>query len=219
MRSTTVIMGILLMVFGCSRPNPGISGRIENLADGTSLYLCVYEGVLRTMDSTVSVGGGFGFGMPQIMPNILYLRIGNREATIVPLFVEGIPVEIVGDITNPHRIRAQGTESNELLAAYRSSIEDFEIQLRAIEVAMGLPGAQLEELSTKRDSIELIITAKKVAFIIGNNHSIVAAFLASTMVDSTTSRGRINHLIALLDTTSMTDNTFLRRLRRLATAR
>jgi uncharacterized protein (UPF0147 family) len=219
MKAAVVIAAMLLMLFGCSAPRPGITGRIENLADSTSIYLRVYEGVLRTVDSTVSINGEFGFDMPRIVPDMMYLQIGDRNISLIPFFVEGIPVEIIGDITNPHRIRAEGSEANEHLALYRSSIEEFEIQLMAIEVAMELPEVETDELSIKHDSIGFLLAARKIDFISDNSSSIMAAYLATTMIDSTTSQGRINQLVALLDTASMPDNTFIRRLRLAAGAR
>lgn len=202
----------------CREEPEYIRGDIVNLPDG-KVYLRVWEGTLRTVDSTRSAGGRFSFVLPDVLPDIFYVQFEGFPDYFIPVIVDGEEVGIGGDFNYPDDVKVAGTAPNDALWGYRESVRRYEVMLRAI-------GRQLEVYRTeemdsvayrgllvKEDSIKRIMAGLRRDFVRAHRGSIVSAFLMVATLPDSASRAQIDSLIGELDPT-MADNAFLRRLHR-----
>lgn len=209
---------VLSAFFSCREEPKHIHGDIVNLPDGT-VYLRVWEGTLRTVDSTQSNGGRFSFLLPDVLPDIFYVQFEDFPDYFIPLIVDGEEVGIGGDLNYPDDIKVSGTAPNDALWGYRESVRRYEVMLRAIDCQLELYRSEsmdsvaYRELLVKEDSLKRIMSGLRRDFVRAHRGSIVSAFLALSSLSDSSTRAQIDSLIGELDPT-MADNAFLRRLHR-----
>ncbi len=216
-----IVFLFLLVVsafFSCREEPKHIHGDIVNLPDG-KVYLRVWEGTLRTVDSTRSKEGRFSFLLPDVLPDVFYIQFEGVPDYFIPLIVDGEEVGIGGDLNYPDDIKVSGTAPNDALWGYRESVRRYEVMLHAIDQQLGayqkeeMDSLEYEKLLIKEDSLKQIMAGLRRDFIRSHRGSIVSAFLAVTSLPDSASRAQIDSLIGELDPT-MADNAFLRRLHR-----
>ena len=191
-------------------------GNITSLPDG-AVYLRAYEGTLRTIDSTISVSGRFSFTLPEILPNILYVQFEGYPDFFIPVMIGGGDISVSGNFNYHDAIKVSGTALNDALWRYRESVRDYDIMLRAIDMALMdslvLDSTKRQVFEHKKDSVKNLLSHSKAEFIRQNRGSVVSAMLAASELTDTSTRRQIDSLLLELDPT-MADNAFTRRLLR-----
>ena len=202
----------------CREEPKHIHGDIVNLPDG-AVYLRVWEGALRTVDSTRSDGGRFSFLLPDVLPDIFYVQFEGYPNYFIPWIVDGDEVGLGGDFNYPDDIKVSGTAPNDALWGYRESVRRYEVMLRAINRQLELYRSEEMDsvayrgLLVKEDSLKRIMSGLRRDFVRSHRGSIVSAFLVVSSLSDSSTRAQIDSLIGELDPT-MADNAFLRRLHR-----
>ena len=208
---------ILALTTACAKERLTIQGNLAGLADG-AVYLRVYDGVrVRTVDSTLSTGGRFTFGLPQILPEIIFIQVEDNDLFFIPIVIEQRNLQIRGDVNSPESITVEGSQGNADMQAYRVLVRHNEMKLHTILSHLNNASptgdqAGYKTLVHKRDSLEGLIEGQRRQFIAEYPASIVSAYLSLTRVTDSTSRGEVIQLLWELDRTDMEDNIYLNRL-------
>lgn len=201
----------------CSKEALHVHGNIVGMPDQT-IYLRVYESSLRTIDSTKSEGGVFQFEMPNILPNIVYIQLGETDY-LIPLLVDVGEVSIGGNFNYPDEIEVGGTPANNALSQFRNMVRKYDIMLKAIDIDIARlqttkdDTLQIKQLTAKRAVLQAQHDNSRTEFVRANRGSLVSALLILSAVTDSTNRHQIDSLIGELEPT-MADNAFLRRLQR-----
>jgi hypothetical protein len=214
------ITAISALLFACGEEPPSISGRITGLPDG-EVYLNVWEGQLRTIDSVQTSAGLFTMPLPEIIPDVLYLRFAAFPDLYLPLIADGHNIFVSGNANYHDAIRVFGSEANNDLYEYRKSVRDYGIKLKTLELELSdyadstavTDSLALRTLQTKRDSIRRLIADSQNDFIRAKPGSIVAAMFAENALPDSASAKSVDSVLAIFDNT-MPDNAFIRRLHR-----
>ena len=218
--ATAIICTAFLAAACDNTPPPRIEGRISNLPDG-EVYLRVWEGVMRTIDSTQSVSGNFSFESPDILPDLLFIQFDGHPDFYLPVIVDGGDISIAGNFNYNHDITVTGTASNDILLKYRSAVRNYSVMLDAIDIEVKVYGdssalkdsLRLNTLLAKRDSVHGLITGLQDSFVSKNPADIISALLVNSSMHDSISLPQIDSAIGRLDP-GIPDNAFSRRLQR-----
>ena len=210
------LLAAVLLTFSCRKEPAHLYGNITSLPNGT-VYLKAYEGALRTIDSTLSTAGRFSFTLPEILPNILFVQFEGYPDFFIPVMIGGGDISVSGNFNYHDDIKVSGTAPNDALWKYRESVHDYDVMLRAIDIALAdstsLDSLGRGQLQGKRDSLTRLVARSKQEFVRRNRGSVVSAMFAAGELTDSSTRRQIDSLLGELDPT-MADNAFMRKLLR-----
>lgn len=211
------LLAAVLFVCSCSDGRSRLRGNIRGLDDGKVFLVGHGSGGVWALDSATVRGGRFSMRLPDIVPDILYLRLGERCE--IPLVVTGEELRVEGNLLYRELPAVYGSHENGLLTEYRRMIEPARIQEEALErqlapyrdsTSLG-DSASYSVLLRGRYAVRKKMGEIRSTFIADHPLSIVAAMIAAG--EPSSDAAGADSLIRSLDVGNMADNVFLRRLK------
>lgn len=229
---TFAILITLAALASCAEKKHVITGNLVSLPDG-SVWLYEYDNSMKLSDSTYSYDGRFSMPQPGILPDIVFLRFESYPGFYLPVILDGGDVFISGNFNYKEDIKVTGTETNDALREYASSIRNYRVMIKAIDMELDgmLPDTlrgnvpagyvpTLDEadstayagLSAKRDSLRKLIRESRKNYVDENPGDLLSAMLVSISTNDSMSRHQMDSVFSRIDTATMKPNAFVRRM-------
>lgn len=181
---------LALVATACQKKPEGfeIKAHIENLSDGTKVYLSRYEGLnLAVIDSAVSSNGKLHFTGSTPDTTLAVLSIEGFN-TGIPLFLENAALQIHGHIDSLYQTRITGSQTNEEFIRARNHINGLnqyanEVFMQSRNVSPE-DSLEINQLQKTYDSIQKSIKTFSSDYIREHSKSYVSLFLVFDLFSS-----------------------------------
>lgn len=177
-----------------------VEGTVTGLPDNTKVYLL--DSSQEKVDSTTLSGGTFRFGLKEAYPDMAYLLFdGQRQA--FSFFREPGTVTVLTDF-DAGTVKFTGTDSNDRMAAlnegvaiYSERMQQLAPRLIALEEAGDL-SAEYDSLLAVYRSISRERGEYTDKMILGNHHTVFAAYLLNSNAHSLTTPEMMDSVLNLV---------------------
>lgn len=174
-------LALVFAMASCSSDSYKISGKIEDVSEGTVYLKKIGVDSIEDIDSTTLKNGEFTFTGSVVYPELYYIFVNEIE-TPIAFFNENSSISITGSTKDPQKAVIKGSKHNDLLVK-------FEDEMPSIEVYEQLRDEYMRAQAMGDNALaESIIADLQVAteerksyirdFINANNNNAVGALLA-----------------------------------------